>query len=144
MLWNKWWSVGHRATQAEWSLKSSWITAAAGWRVSGWGDEDTRVKAAFDASQKMDVQEARRQASSGEPAIINPPNPRNSQRPSTERRRGVGRRRRALQHTARSRHTIEASKQVEARHHRKQHIIPPTNMAASCIFCKIIKGTWKV
>ena len=36
---------------------------AAGWRVSGWGDEDTRIKGAFDASQKMDVQEARRQAS---------------------------------------------------------------------------------
>jgi len=80
MLWNKRWSVGHRATQAEWSLRSSWITAAAGWRVSGWGDEDTRVKAAFDASQKMDVQEATRQASSGEPANA-AINPRNSQSP---------------------------------------------------------------
>jgi hypothetical protein len=36
---------------------------------------------------------------------------------------------------------LKASEQVEARHHhQKQHIIPPTNMAASCIFCKIIKG----
>ena len=86
-------------------------------------------QASFDASQSR-CQEVRRQASSGEPAI--------NQEPELRAGAGSGNADAAALQQASIR--LKASEQVEARHHQKQHIIPPTNMAASCIFCKIIKG----
>ena len=85
----------------------------------------------------VDVQEARRQASSGEPAIT-------KKQPEPELRAGAGSGNADAAALQQASIRLKASEQVEARHHQKQHIVPPTNMAASCIFCKIIKGTLKV
>jgi hypothetical protein len=93
---------------------------------------------------KVDVQEARRQASAGEPASAVQPSANKARtaraRARAASRRGVGQRRCSIAASRQASIRLKASEQVEARHHQKQHIIPPTNMAASCIFCKIIKG----
>ena len=143
MLWNQWWRVGHRATQAKWSKRSGWITP----RRQDGAYRDGARKTRVSRLQLLHPTQPKSRCSGSEASELRRASLHHRAQAVSRRKRGVRGSGNADEHCStatRSRHTIEASEQVEARHHPKQHIIPPTNMAASCIFCKIIKGTWKV